>query len=233
MTPFPLLPPTGRLWCFGCSFTAYIWPTWADILAREWGQDRVFNCGRMGAGNTYIAQEVARHITPEVWRPGDQIMIMWSTTYREDRFVGGQWHTPGNLATQRGPRQYPREWMRDWADPQGLMIRDLAQIYLTHRAVPEARMSSIAPLDQTSQYHGHRGRVPTAYEDLWDQVRRAVPHDFYSEIWPQGIEEITRARRDSHPRPLEHLAWLERAYNYEPSDRVRQWVREQDLLIED
>lgn len=41
----------SRLFAFGCSFTHYKWPTWADIVARDF---KVYeNWGRGGAGNFY------------------------------------------------------------------------------------------------------------------------------------------------------------------------------------
>lgn len=42
----------NRLFTFGCSFTNYMWPTWADILAIEFDSYR--NWGRIGAGNHFI-----------------------------------------------------------------------------------------------------------------------------------------------------------------------------------
>ena len=45
-----------RLFTFGCSVTEFIWPTWADILGREF--DYYENWGRVGAGNLYIFNSI-------------------------------------------------------------------------------------------------------------------------------------------------------------------------------
>ena len=42
----------SRLFTFGCSFTSYHWPTWADILGREY--DYFENWGRSGGSNQFI-----------------------------------------------------------------------------------------------------------------------------------------------------------------------------------
>ena len=42
----------SRLFTFGCSFTHWSWPTWADILGREF--DEYENWGQRGGGNVFI-----------------------------------------------------------------------------------------------------------------------------------------------------------------------------------
>ena len=41
-----------RAFVFGCSFTQYYWPTWADILGREF--NKFENWGQCGGGNQFI-----------------------------------------------------------------------------------------------------------------------------------------------------------------------------------
>jgi hypothetical protein len=45
-----------RLFTFGCSFTRYLWPTWADILAEDIPYYENWGCG--GAGNLYISNAI-------------------------------------------------------------------------------------------------------------------------------------------------------------------------------
>ena len=46
----------GRLFTFGCSFTKYTWPTWADLLGLEF--DEFENWGVSGGGNVCTANRV-------------------------------------------------------------------------------------------------------------------------------------------------------------------------------
>jgi len=46
----------GRLFTFGCSYTAYTWPTWADFVGTKF--DFYQNWGRLGSGNTIIASKL-------------------------------------------------------------------------------------------------------------------------------------------------------------------------------
>ena len=49
-----------RLFTFGCSFTQYNWPTWADILGRSLHQEgwEFHNIGRAGTGNMQIMKTI-------------------------------------------------------------------------------------------------------------------------------------------------------------------------------
>jgi hypothetical protein len=48
-----------RFFAFGCSFTCYIWPTWADVVSKEMPQAKFYNLGKTGAGNLCISSKVA------------------------------------------------------------------------------------------------------------------------------------------------------------------------------
>ena len=50
------LKSTGRLFVFGCSFTKYYWPTWADIIGQEF--EYYENWGEIGSGNLRIAHRI-------------------------------------------------------------------------------------------------------------------------------------------------------------------------------
>ena len=74
-----------RLYTFGCSFTNYKWPTWADILSKEF--EYFENWGRPGAGNSYITNAVVEASIKNKFTKDDTIMIMWSSMTREDRYL--------------------------------------------------------------------------------------------------------------------------------------------------
>ena len=46
-----------RLFTFGCSYTSWNWPTWADLLGLE--VEHFENWGHAGIGNRAIAERVA------------------------------------------------------------------------------------------------------------------------------------------------------------------------------
>jgi hypothetical protein len=115
-----------RLFAFGCSFTNYHWPTWADILAQDIPYYENWGCG--GAGNLYIFNAIMEAHNKHTFTKDDLIVVMWSNKNREDRYVNKQWLvTPGSNLE----KTYGAEWIKKFYDDRGCMIRDLAIIQAT------------------------------------------------------------------------------------------------------
>lgn len=104
----------SRLFTFGCSFTNFFWPTWADILGREF--DEFENWGQWGAGNSFIAYSVVECAKRNKIQPTDTVIVMWSSVAREDFWKHGSWQT-----TKYDELKF---------DPTGYLLRDLANIAL-------------------------------------------------------------------------------------------------------
>ena len=114
----------SRFFAFGCSFTHYKWPTWADILGK--GFDVYENWGRSGAGNQYIYNALIECHLKQSLTKNDTVAIMWSSTGREDRYVQRQWITSGNIWSSN---LYDRKFFENFVDPRGFVLRDLALMY--------------------------------------------------------------------------------------------------------
>ena len=85
-----------RLFTFGCSYTEYIWPTWADIIADDL-EIHYENWGQSGAGNVNIACRLLECDLKNTFCDTDLILINWSSFMREDRFIGKNWRCAGNI----------------------------------------------------------------------------------------------------------------------------------------
>ena len=116
----------SRLFTFGCSFTQYLWPTWANILGREFAHFE--NWGRIAAGNQFIFNSLIECHLKNQLGPDDIIGIMWTNVFREDRYVNNQWLTPGSIYNQT---EYDKNFVKKFADTRGYYIRDLATIHAT------------------------------------------------------------------------------------------------------
>jgi hypothetical protein len=79
----------GTLFTFGCSMTSYIWPTWADILGKEF--NKFENWGRPSAGNGFIFNSVIECLTKNHITKDDTVIIMWSGTTRHDFYQFNEW----------------------------------------------------------------------------------------------------------------------------------------------
>jgi hypothetical protein len=84
-----------RLFTFGCSFTEYVWPTWADLLSTDF--DHYENWGYRGLGNRGIAERVAECHAKHTFSKDDVVIIQWSSHLRFD------WYHIHSLPDNRAP----------------------------------------------------------------------------------------------------------------------------------
>ena len=141
-----------RLYTFGCSFTNYKWPTWADILGREF--DHYENWGQCGAGNQFIFNSITECLIKNKFTKDDIFIIMWTNVTREDRYVNGHWLTPGNIYTQDDT--YDAEFIKKFVDIRGCYLRDLATIHATKKMLDSYGLryifTSMVPINNYDQY---------------------------------------------------------------------------------
>jgi hypothetical protein len=62
-----------RLFVVGCSFTKYHWPTWADMLGKEY--DHFENWGNSGLGNRAIAERLTELVVTNEITQDDTIVV--------------------------------------------------------------------------------------------------------------------------------------------------------------
>jgi len=194
-----------RLFAFGCSFTNYRWPTWVDCLAPEFDQTQ--NWGQAGSGNHYIFNSVMECDQRNVFGDGDTIVVCWTNSAREDRYVDGRWHTLGNIFTSP---IYREDYLKTHVDERGFLIRDLAYIkavktLLESRPGINWKFLSMVEImarpfedDNVSLYCD----VMRLYSDVLDCILPGYDKTVFLNNWP-------KPGADSHPSPAEHLAYLD------------------------
>ena len=116
-----------RVFTFGCSFTSYAWPTWADIIVEDFKNKGLYgrNFGLCGSGNFYLFVKFMEAHRYYKFNNEDLIIFSWTSFQREDRMANGKWHTPGNIFTSN---VYTDDFKITWADPTHYAIRDCAII---------------------------------------------------------------------------------------------------------
>jgi hypothetical protein len=228
-----------RFFAFGCSFTNYFWPTWADII----GQDMPVyqNWARPGAGNHFIFNSVMEAYTRHQFNKDDLVIIMWSCKEREDRY----WHNNWLNATYLTQKEiYGEKWFKKFGtDFKGHLIRDLAlikaiQIFLesskcswenfmlrpiTDIDVDLATSAGLDKLSDNEQYD----YIVRAFDKLCEgiDVDPFIEHREVVEIYKDIFLKINKSMEgrwsneyrinrvapnfDVHPTPLEALKFLE------------------------
>jgi len=194
-----------HVWCFGCSFTSYEWPTWADLLQEKYGN--VTNLGRSGAGNVYIFSKIMEKYTQGNITEDDLVMVCWTGHYRLDTKFKGEWLTRGNLLNNT---LYSKDFLKKYCDPKYFLERDL---YLVH-AVNEIfkgriinfSMADIDRLDQYSNMH-----IPLDKPDKIQKTLDTFFPSFYKVLWNNDFGTI-KHRDDWHPTEIEHVTYLEKVF---------------------
>lgn len=102
-----------RLVVFGCSFTNYGWPTWADIIAidnPDWGYE---NWALPGLGNQGIAKRMMFRQYSQGWNSDDIVAVQWTSMIREDRFKDNNWLCNGSVFNSK---YYGLDWCKKYWD---------------------------------------------------------------------------------------------------------------------
>jgi hypothetical protein len=126
-----------RLFVFGCSYTAYSWPTWADLLSINF--DYFENWGLAGIGNRGIAERIAECNIKNTFNADDTIIVQWSTHLRNDFFhqegtltdrLPG-WKTAGSIFNYLNSPIYDANWCRTFFDEEAYFMHTLNNITST------------------------------------------------------------------------------------------------------
>jgi hypothetical protein len=204
-----------RIFAFGCSFTAYGWPTWADIIAVE-AKTEYYNYGVSGLGNLGIMARIAEANARYKFNEDDLVMVMWSTYSREDRWINGGWYAMGNVWNSG----YPDNWVRDYCDPVGYLIRDHAIISLTNKMLKESKAGSIilrsVPFNFSEGIEAINPEIETTLSLLYQRDYDELPmslYDFMGRDWRSDtvnyIRDDGKENSDPHPKPIIYYNYLE------------------------
>ncbi len=204
-----------RLITVGCSFTKYIWPTWADILAHTMTDTELINLGKSGAGNPFISYKVAEGNTKLNYTEDDLVVVMWTTFCREDRYVNDHWQTPGNIFTQA---YYPENFVKKFCDTKGYILRDLNVVSLTKGLLDSLPCDYIfltsVPWNYQNEETQDIGKILNVYKPV---TSICLPNLFQTEMrghWDHGhVYDHPQQGikfQDYHPSPARYYAYLKK-----------------------
>ena len=159
-----------RIFAVGCSLTRYHWPTWADILAKEF--DSFENWGQTGIGNRAIVERLTELVVHRNLTEDDVILVQWSDPHRFDshvphRFPLDGWTTGGSI--HNNP-EYTPEWIENYWNETSYVMHTLNFIKL-----------GISLLDsQPAKWY------MTSMNDLIDDIDRCIIYDRYRNMFDRN-----------------------------------------------
>jgi len=194
-----------------------------------------YNVAKSGAGQMYIAAQLDQHNRQYKFNEDDLIVIMYSTFYREDRYVycgkgNDGWKTPGNIYTQS---MYDDEFIDNWADPRGYIIRDLAlmsgiKAILEQSSCDSVTLSSI-PVDvaynERKQTITEIDDVIELHRDVIDSLQRPLLTLEMKGVWDSGHTYQMNGQEfgDYHPNPVRYYNYLNKL-GFKLSDEAKAYA---------
>lgn len=233
-----------RFFAFGCSFTGYNWPTWADVLSKEMPQAEFYNMGHCGSGNLMITARMTEASVKFNFCETDLIVVMWTTFCREDRYLNNGWQSPGNIFTQQ---YYSDDFVKKYADPKGYLIRDLSLItmatgYLTSLPCDTITLASV-PYNYQNEDDSTVIPILEAYKNTIDQTPPCLFELEMNREWTNGhiYEDPNHGLfKDYHPDPMRYRNYLEKigmplteksyAFAKESCDNLKQTKTKDEIL---
>ena len=240
-----------RLYTFGCSFTHYKWPTWADILSGSY--DYYENWGSSGAGNFFIYNSIIECVLTNKLTSSDQVVVMWTSTAREDHYINNTWHNSGGL------------YFDQPIDHKGYLLRDLSFIYGAEQVLKQAGIPyiflSMLPIDSADEFDNSLiddvDNILNIYEKTIKQIKPSIYEIIFNYNWfskPKckmdqttiksvkkkmttslKLENLVKQYNfvDPHALPSDHMEYLEKIMpDLNISTSTRKWISKitKDLL---
>lgn len=208
-----------RFFAFGCSFTQYYWPTWADIVSKEFKES--YNYGCNGAGNFFIYQSLIEAILRHKINKDDLVMVMFSNVTREDRFTKNRgWITPGNLYFQN---EYDEKFTKNYMCDHGYLMRDLNLVTGCILALDsigcDYKFMSMVPFNSKQSDGIKMSEIDYLlkfYKTTLDTVEPSVLDTIFKGDWntrqPRPVYNVSWQKEkyvDNHPTPSEYLEYLQ------------------------
>lgn len=234
----------ARFFAFGCSFTSWHWPTWADVIGHEFPAENYRNLGMCATGNEFAFHKLTQAHAKYNLTKDDLVVICWTNFAREDRYIKNEWFTPGNIFTQD---MYPLEWVEKWFDLKGALLKTSSYIAAAKHILDSIGckyiFTSMMPMTQIDEYDSLF--AGDEFKDVFDLYKA-----YYNELKPSIVETlygrgnysnpepatITWSSdmgfdwKDNHPTPLQHRQFVEKVLlpeiDLQLSENTVAWVNE-------
>lgn len=214
-----------RLFTFGCSFTQWNWPTWADILGKNF--DEFHNWGISGIGNRAISQRISECVLKNQFTEQDTIVVQWTDYHRYDQHISGlfpesSWRLGGTIFLETKKEiQYIREtWKEDSYIYEGLNSIHLAESLLRATGAKVFFISRTDMAVDLDRFPKLEFLAPVLSSDCWvgEPIQEFVDTLDYKGK-PMMIKDaamfgipVSRPALDLHPLPSHYLKWLEQTF---------------------
>lgn len=220
----------SRIFTFGCSFTQYMWPTWASIIAYD-RQKPLYNFAIAGLGNVGIMNRMIEADAKFNFQPDDEIYILWSSWSREDRVKDGEWLATGSVFNS-GNEHYYGYFLRKYWDIDNDIVKNSTAIIAANKMFKDLIKWQASGFEFFTN-EAYSTKVNGSTEFLIDLYSNKLPNMSFIKCEKQGLQY--GILRDSHPTVKDHIDIVENhiynSLNLELSVETKNYFQDLDERI--
>lgn len=194
----------SRLFTFGCSYTMWPWPTWADIVAHELKLEH-HNWALPGLGNVGIASRMLECDLTHKFNDDDIILVVWSSWTREDRFNVKKSFSSGWSRLGDVHHTYDKDFIHNHWSLSNDLIKNSTSIIQSNRVFDIKFNGHIQSLLISDHKHPKLG-----FDDneiaLAKFYEPHIPNDgmYDNEVYTCKYERLN----ENHPDVLSHMSYV-------------------------
>ena len=197
-----------RLFTFGCSYTRWHWPSWADIIARDIGC-HYENWAEPGLGNVGIQHKMLECDLKNKFTADDLVLVAWSGWTREDRYLG-HWELTGNVATGAS---YSMKFLEKYWHLENDIMKNATAIITANRCHNINYQSHIFDYDvslneRTGPSDQRKSIIDSKFDYLLDAMPDKILFDNTNNTQYNGLVPY-----DRHPDILCQLEYVNTVYD--------------------
>lgn len=195
-----------RFFAFGCSYTRYFYPTWADFIGTNF--DEYYNYGQAGSGNRYIFNAVIEANIIHKFTKDDVIFIEWSGIERAEMYINQSWKTQIHRE---------KDYMLKWSHFEDKLLELMNYIAVLRNwfniSNIEHKFLLLANLDTDyktfTQANGKE--IVDFYKDTSTDIYPGI-HDSMPDNRDRPITIAGKKIYDGHHFPWEHYDYVEKFF---------------------
>ena len=196
-----------RLIVFGCSFTLYKWPTWADYLYSGGIAKQYSNWALSGGSNDFIFHSLTECIATQGITNKDIVIIMWSQPHRiADYKHDTGWDMPGNAHLY----QHKERMINYWNEDQST-LENLSYFCGVHNILKgigcDFLFTSMDYLNLNTNYVKHFNDITKMF---YTSMGEALGYSVNAKQETRWRETLPN---DRHPSPKEHAEYAKLLWN--------------------
>lgn len=216
----------NRLFTFGCSYTQWWWPTWANIIADDL-QIEHQNWGQSGIGNIAISSKILECDLKNKFTSNDLIIVNWSSWHRIDLIDANTrgWLGGGNAFNNP---MFPPKFIKKYWNQNNDIVKNCTSIILSNKSFDIDYQSHMIDYEGMTEYN------ETSYEfSNYQYLLENMPKKNIFDT--SNNSRFNNTVKDHHPDILTHLDHVYKIYkdlNLEIKDNtVQKYSIMQDTVI--